>query len=237
MFYGVPCIILYYIYLHKSQKRRNWISFLRLFVLSRWSSRENEQTTKRQNKISFLRLFVLLRCTSRQNEEMEFHFFVCSFCCLPKARQNDKMTKIPQNIKVWSVVVTCLFCRLFDFHKAPNDRTTTRQNEVLHFVALFMSPKPRNEISIWRLFVLSPSIRRQNKQTKWPYPASIQMRCVTNLKCAQHCQFLTNAVEISYVVILMLYIRPCKLTYLNSIYAFIYQYGKQTWMAATLTEV
>ena len=30
----------------------------------------HEQTTERQNKISFLRLFVLSRCTSRQNEEM-----------------------------------------------------------------------------------------------------------------------------------------------------------------------
>ena len=66
---------------------------------------------------------------------------------------------------------------------------------------------------------------------------TLQMRCVTNLKCAQHRQYLANAVEISYVVILMLYLRPCKVTYLNVINLVIYQYGMQTWVAATWTEV
>ena len=36
--------------------------------------------------------------------------------------------------------------------------------------------KRRNEISFWRFFVLSPSVRRQNEQTKWPFPASIRER-------------------------------------------------------------
>ena len=66
---------------------------------------------------------------------------------------------------------------------------------------------------------------------------TLQMRCVTNLKCAQHRQYLANAVEISYVVILMLYIRPCKVTYRNVINLVIYQYGMQTWVAATRIEV
>ena len=35
----------------------------------------------------------------------------------------------------------------------------------------------------------------------------------------------------------MLYIRPCKVTYLNVINLDIYQYGMQTWVAATWTEV
>ena len=58
---------------------------------------------------------------------------------------------------------------------------------------------------------------------------TLQMRCVTNLKCAQHPQYFANAVEISYVVILMLYIRPSKVTYLNVMNLVIYQYGMQTW--------
>ena len=62
---------------------------------------------------------------------------------------------------------------------------------------------------------------------------TLQMRCVTNLKCTQHRQYLANAVEISYVVILMLYIRPCKVTYHNVINLVIYQYGMQSWVAAT----
>ena len=66
---------------------------------------------------------------------------------------------------------------------------------------------------------------------------TLQMRCVTNLKCAQHRQYLANAIEISFVVILMLYIRPCKVTYLNVINLVIYQYGMQTWVVATWTDV
>ena len=66
---------------------------------------------------------------------------------------------------------------------------------------------------------------------------TLQIRCVTNLKCTQHRHYLANAVEISYVAILMLYIRPCKVTYLNVINLVIYQYGMQTGVAATWTEV
>ena len=158
----------------------------------------HEQTRERKNKISFLRLFVLSRCTSRQNEEMEFHFFVCSFCrvvqvaktkkwnfissfarlvAFPKARQT---TKLPRNIKVWFVVVTSSFCRLFVLStstRRQNDRTTTRQNEFLrpfrfvvclicrviqvaktkkwnfilafvHFVAFHKAPKRTNEMAV-----------------------------------------------------------------------------------------
>ena len=36
---------------------------------------------------------------------------------------------------------------------------------------------------------------------------TLQMLCVTNLKCAQHRLYLANSVKISYVVILMLYIK------------------------------
>ena len=153
-------------------------SFLRLFVLSRCTSRQNVEmefhfflssfcrvgqgakTNKQQNAKTRFHFFVLSRCTSHQNEEMElhffvssfcrvgegaktnkrqnaktkFHFFVCSFCrvvqvaktkkcnfissffcfvAFPKAQRNEKTTKLPQNIKVWFVVVACSFCRLF----------------------------------------------------------------------------------------------------------------------------
>ena len=67
--------------------------------------------------------------------------------------------------------------------------------------------------------------------------ATLQMRCVTNFKHAQHRLYLAKIVEISYVVILMLYINPSKVMYLNVITVAIYQYGMQTWMAATWTEV
>ena len=35
----------------------------------------------------------------------------------------------------------------------------------------------------------------------------------------------------------MLYIRPFKVTYFNVLHVIIYQYGMQTWVAATWTEV
>ena len=66
---------------------------------------------------------------------------------------------------------------------------------------------------------------------------TLQMRCVTNLKCTQRRQYLANAVEISYVGILMLYIRPSKVAYLNVINVLIYRYDMQTQMAANWTEV
>ena len=62
---------------------------------------------------------------------------------------------------------------------------------------------------------------------------TLQMRCVTNLKCEQPRQYLSNTVEISLVVILMLYISPCNVTNLNVRNEVIYQYGMQTWVAAT----
>ena len=56
----------------------------------------------------------------------------------------------------------------------------------VRFVALYKSPKRRNEISFWRLFVLSPSIRRQNEQTNWPYPASIIVFVFRGIKFEIH---------------------------------------------------
>ena len=109
------------------------------------------------------------------------HFFVCSFCRLPHSttkRQNDKISKFDLS---WLLVrfVVCSFCLL-----PQGAKTTERQRNKMRFcghfvlsfvrfVALYKSPKRRNEISFWRLFVLSPSIRRQNEQTKWPHPTSI----------------------------------------------------------------
>ena len=114
-------------------KTKKWISFLRFFVLSRWS--KHDKTTKRQSyrEISKFDFSWLLVC-----------FVVYSFCRLPQStcfvaktteRQRDKMR----------------FCGHFVL-------------SFVRFVALYKSPKRRNEISFWRLFVLSPSIRRQTNK-------------------------------------------------------------------------
>ena len=167
-------------------ERQNKISF-RLFVLSRGTSRQNEemefhffvcsfcrvgqgakneQTTEHKNKISFLRLFVLSRYTSRQNEEMELHFFVLSRW---SRRQYEQTTERKNKIS---------FLRLFVL-----SRCTSRQNEEMDFISSFVrfvafptarwndktTKLPRN-IKVWfcsfcRLFVLSTSTRRQNDRT------------------------------------------------------------------------
>ena len=263
----------------KTNKRQNEISFLRFGDFYNATNK----TKWPQNLIlsRCLRLFVLSRCTSRQNEEMEFHFFVSSFCrvgqgaktnkrqnaktrfhffvysfcrvvqvaktkkrnfissylcfvALVKAtkRTNDRTQKqhfissfvrfvasykspkrrngisflrffvLSPSLKhegttkrqsyreiskfdlSWLLVrfVVCSFCRLpqgANMTERQRDKMKFCGHFVLSFigfVALYKSPKRRNEISFWRLFVLSPSIRRQNEQTKWPYPASIQDR-------------------------------------------------------------
>ena len=109
-------------------------------------------------------------------------------------RQNEQTTKLPRNIKLLicrGYLFVLSFVRFFDFHKAPkrtNDNATKWSfaaisfRRLFVFVALYKSLNRRNEISFWRLFVLSSSIRRQNEQTKWPYPASIHKptctRCI-----------------------------------------------------------
>ena len=157
---------------------------------------------KYRNGISFLRLFVLSPSskhdgrTKRQSyrEISKFdlsclllRFVVCSFCRHPQGakrteRQCDKMR----------------FCGhlILSF---------------VRFVALYKSPKRRNEISFWRLFVSSPSTRRKNEQTKWPYPASIikvmtifQLTgkgyaitcntCKVNDFFLRYCQFITRTI-------------------------------------------
>ena len=122
----------------------------------------HKQTTERQNKISFLRLFVLSRCTSRQNEEMEFHFFVSSFC---RVVQVDK-TKKRQNKEMEFHFFVCSFCRVVQVAKTKKwisflrffvlSRCTSRQNEE--------TTKRRNGISFLRFFVLSRCTSRQNKE-------------------------------------------------------------------------
>ena len=47
---------------------------------------------------------------------------------------------------------------------------------VCSFCRVVQVAKTKKWNSFWRLFVLTLSIRRQNKQTKWPYPASIVRR-------------------------------------------------------------
>ena len=57
------------------------LSFVRFVDFQKAPKRQNDNATKWGFAvISFCRLFVLSRYTSRQNEEMKFHFGVCSFC-------------------------------------------------------------------------------------------------------------------------------------------------------------
>ena len=60
------------------------ISFVRFVDFHKAPKRQNNNETKWGFvDISFCPLFVLSRYTSRLNEEMKFHFGVCSFCRLP----------------------------------------------------------------------------------------------------------------------------------------------------------
>ena len=144
----------------------------------------HEQTTERKNNISFLRLFVLSRSISRQNEEMEFPFFVSSFCRVGQGAKTNKR----QNAKTRFNFFVCSFCRVVQVAKtkkwnfislflrfvalvkAPkrtNDRTQ-KQNSIssfVRFVAMYKSPKRRNGISFLRFFVLSPS-QKHDRTTK-----------------------------------------------------------------------
>ena len=60
------------------------LSFVRFVDFHKAPKRQNDNVKKWGFvAISFCRLFVLSRYTSRNNEEMKFHFGVCSFCRLP----------------------------------------------------------------------------------------------------------------------------------------------------------
>ena len=135
---------------------------------------------KYQNFISlFVRFFALYKSPKRRNG---FHFFVSSFCRVGQSTtKRQSYREISMFDFSWLLVrfVVYSFCRL-----QQGAKTTERQRDKMRFcghfvlsfvrfVALYKSPKRRNEISFWRLFVLSPSIRHQNEQTKWTYPASI----------------------------------------------------------------
>ena len=81
----------------------------------------------------FVRSFCLVVQVAKTKKWIFISSFV-RFVAFPTARRNDKTTKLPRNIKVWFVVVTCSFCRLFVLStstRRQNDRTTTRKNEVL----------------------------------------------------------------------------------------------------------
>ena len=158
----------------QTTERKNKISFLRLFVLC---VVQVAQTNKWNFISSFCRVGQGAKTNKRQNAKTRFYFFVCSFCrvvqvaktkkwnfissflsfvAFPKARRNDKTTKLPRNIKVWFVVVNYSFCRLFVLS------TSTRQNDNATkwgFAA----------ISFCLLFVLSRYTSRQNKEIKFHF--------------------------------------------------------------------
>ena len=149
--------------MYKSPKRRNVISFLRLFVLSRWS---RQQTSKRQNVKTKFHFFVYSFCRVVQVAKTKKWNFISSFVCFVaflKTLRNDKTTKYPEISKFdlsFSLVrfVVCSFCRL-----PQGAKTTERQHDKMRFCGHFILAFVR----------LSPSIRRQNEQTKCLYSASI----------------------------------------------------------------
>ena len=158
------------------------------FVCSFCRVGQGAKTNKRQNAKTKFHFFVCSFCRVVQVAKTKKWNFISSFLRLvalvkaPK-RTNDKVTAKYQTFDLsWLLVrfVVCSFCRLpqgAKTNKRQRDKMKFCGHFVLsfvRFVALYKSPKRRNEISFWRLFVLSPSIRRQNEQTKWPYPASIQ---------------------------------------------------------------
>ena len=151
-------------------------SFLRFVALVKYQSLISSWLLVRFVVYSF--------CRRRRNG---FHFFVSSFCRVGQSTtKRQSYREISKFDFSWLLVrfVVYSFCRL-----PQGTKTTERQRDKMRFcghfvlsfvrfVALYKSPKRRNEISFWRLFVLSPSIRRQNEQTKWPYPASIVLSFV-----------------------------------------------------------
>ena len=133
-------------------------------------------------------MFVLSCCTSRKNEEMEFHFFVSSFCRVGQGAETNKhqnqiskchffvcsFCRVVQVAKTtkWNFISS--FVRFVALVKAPkrtNERTP-KQNFIslfVHFVALYKSLKRRNGISFLRLFVLSPSPKHDRTTKRQSY--------------------------------------------------------------------
>ena len=127
-------------------KKWNFISsFLRFIALVKAPKRTNDRTQKQNFNSSFVRFVALYKSQKRRNGISFLRFLVLS-----PSSKHDGTTKWPRNIKVWFLVVTCSFCRLFVLStstRRQNDRTTTRKNKVLRpfrFVALYKSPKRRN---------------------------------------------------------------------------------------------
>ena len=174
-------------------KKWNFISsFVRFVALVKAPKRTNEKTPKQNFISSFLRFVALCKSPKRRNGISFLRLFVLSPC--PKHDGTTKRQRYREISKfdlLWLLFrfVVCSFCRL-----PQGAKTTERQRVKMRFyghfvlsfdrfVALYKSQKRRNEISFWRLFVLSPPIRRQNEQTKWPCPASILSRCIVHKIC------------------------------------------------------
>ena len=124
-------------------KKCNFISsFLRFVALYKSTKRRNEKTKKWNFISSFVRFVALYKSP---NEEMEFHFFVSSFCT---SRQNEETRKRRNGIS---------FLRLFVL-----SRCTSRQKEemdfissFLRFVLLFNAPKQTNTKMKYQNFISS----------------------------------------------------------------------------------
>ena len=131
MFYGVPCIILYYIYLHKSQKRRNWISFLRFVALVKSRKRTNDRTPKQNFISSFVRFVALYKLPKWRNGIS----FLRLFILLPSLK-HDRMTKRQRYRKISKFDLSWLLVRFVVCSTSTRHQMTERQHDKMRFCIL-----------------------------------------------------------------------------------------------------
>ena len=140
------------------------------FLLSFCQLAHHDTTNKWRNEILVCGSVVfLVRCTSRRNDEMEFHFVVVRFVAFSESRRNDKTIKLLQHIKVWFVVVTYSFCRLFVLMTSTGTKTREWRRNKMRYCGHFV-------LSFVRLIVLWRAPKRANDMTvSGFYNLAIQM--------------------------------------------------------------
>ena len=168
----------------KTNKRENEEMEFHFFVCSFCRVGQGTKTNKRENEISKIHFFVCSFCRVVQVAKTKKWISFLRLFVLSPSPQHDGTTKRQSyreiskfNLSLLLVrFVVCSFCRL-----SQGAKTTERQRDKMRFcghfvlsfvrfVALYKSPKRRNEISFWRLFVLSPAkTSKRNGRIRLPY--------------------------------------------------------------------
>ena len=134
--------------------------------------RTNERTQKQNFIYLLVRFVALYKSPKRRNGISFLRLFVLS-----PSLKDDKTTKLPRNIKVWFVVVTRSYCRLFVLStskRRQNDRTTTRQNE-------FLRPF-RFVVCLFCRVIQVAKTKKQNGHIRLPYIWHLYINKLTKLK-------------------------------------------------------